>query len=168
MSKATRAVTDHVKRFFEGHDVRPLNWSAGPIRKRVPEFGVLAVAPGPKLVGLWTFISVGCWDATQQEGHGLEFVLMAEGEDEIHAESLAMAAYYHARPLEQRLDHGHTVPIGRPWVDDSLSDHLLVALPYPLGPNFEVCSWRGGHARLLWLLPITEAERAFKSTQGLE
>jgi len=116
MSKARRAVTDHVKRFFEGHDVRPFNWSAGPIRKRVPDFGVLAVAPGPKLVGLWTFISVGCWDATQQEGHGLEFALIARGKDDVHAESLAMTAYYHAGPPEQRLDHGHTVPIGRPWL----------------------------------------------------
>lgn len=81
---------------------------------------------------------------------------------------VAMTAYYHAGPPSQRLDVGHTVPIGEPWLPGSECDHLLVSVPYPFGAEFESCAWRGGHARLLWLLPITEAERAYKVEAGLE
>ena len=42
----------------------------------------------------------------------------------------------------------------------------LAALPY--GPEFEICRWKRGHARILWLLPITETERDFKAQHGLE
>jgi hypothetical protein len=63
---------------------------------------------------------------------------------------------------------GHTVPIGEPWVPRSTCDHLLVSLPYPFGPDLELCDWDGDHARLLWLLPITEAERDIKAEHGLE
>ena len=66
-----------------------------------------------------------------------------------------------------RLDHGHTVPIGEPWLPGSACDHLLVSLPYPFGPELEMCRWDGGHARLLWLLPITEAERDFRTEHDL-
>ena len=31
-----------------------------------------------------------------------------------------------------------------------------------------MCDWEVGHARILWLLPITEAERDFKAANGLE
>lgn len=43
---------------------------------------------------------------------------------------------------------------------------MLVSVPYPFGPELEKCSWPGGHAQLLWLLPITEAERDFKVREG--
>ena len=81
-----------------------------------------------------------------------------------------MAAHYHCNPEDDsyRLDHGHTVPIGEPWLPGSACDHLLVSLPYPFGPELEMCHWDGGHARLLWLLPITEAERDFMGDRGLE
>ncbi|NUR46959.1 MAG: hypothetical protein HOV71_02375 [Hamadaea sp.] len=38
----------------------------------------------------------------------------------------------------------------------------------PWGPQFETCPLPAGHARILWLLPITEAERDFKRDHGLE
>ncbi|MFD7965564.1 suppressor of fused domain protein [Streptomyces zaomyceticus] len=44
-----------------------------------------------------------------------------------------------------------------------------MSLPYPMGPEFEVYTWEGGdHARILWLLPITEAEKDFRREGGLE
>ncbi|WP_204058609.1 suppressor of fused domain protein [Microbispora corallina] len=79
-----------------------------------------------------------------------------------------MNAYYHAGPPHQRLDHGHVVPIGRPWFAGSACDRYLISLPYPFGPDFEVCAWDGGHARILWLLPITPAERDLIMNAGLE
>ncbi|MFD7450639.1 suppressor of fused domain protein [Kitasatospora sp. NPDC059827] len=87
----------------------------------------------------------------------------------VNLESITVNAYYHCGPVHQRLDVGHTVPIGRPWLDESACDHYLVSLPYPFGPDFEVCGWGGGaHARILWLLPITEAEKDFRRESGLE
>jgi hypothetical protein len=83
-------------------------------------------------------------------------------------ELLAMNAYYHAGPPDQRLDLGHTVPIGEPWLPGSACDHALISAPYPWGTDLEVCDWVGGHARLLWYLPITEAERDHKRDRGLE
>jgi hypothetical protein len=45
----------------------------------------------------------------------------------------------------------------------------LVSLPYPFGPEFEIVTWGdSAHARILWLLPITEAEKVFRREQGLE
>ena len=79
-----------------------------------------------------------------------------------------MAAYYHAGPAQHRLDLGHTVPIGEPWLPGSQCDRLLVSLPYWYGPELETCTWDGGHARLLSLLPITESELAYKHARGLE
>ena len=94
------------------------------------------------------------------EEHGLEFCLIAPERDHRHALILAMNAYYHANSdVSFRLDVGHTVPLGEPWLPGSLLDHLLVSQPYPYGPEFEMCHWEGGHARILWLLPITESER---------
>lgn len=44
-----------------------------------------------------------------------------------------------------------------------------MSLPYPFGPEFEICKWNGGaHAQILWLLPITAAEKDFRRDNGLE
>jgi len=104
----------------------------------------------------------------EPDGHGLEFVMTSSEADQRLVELIAMTAYYHGGPPAQRLDVGHTVPIGEPWLPGSHCDHLLVSVPYPFGPDLESCVWGGGHARLLWLLPITEAERAYKSEAGQE
>jgi hypothetical protein len=170
VTAATEAVAKHVEAFFDGHAVSRLRHAPGLDRtlQRVPEFEVIAVGPGPK-TPLWTYVTVGCWDATHTEReHGTEFLLCAPTNDGRHLLTLAMVAYYHAGPPEQRLDHGHTVPIGEPWMEGSACDHLLVSLPYPFGPDLEQCEWDAGHARLLWLLPITRSERDFKAEHGLE
>jgi suppressor of fused protein SUFU len=168
MSRATKAVEKHVATFFRGHKVDSSEWSRGPISQRVPGFRVLKVSPGPR-INRWTIVSLGVWDALHDEReHGLEFLMCGpEPTDEL-LETLAMVAYYHAGPPENRLDVGHTVPIGRPLGANSKCDHLLVSLPYIFGPDLEACKWRGGHARILWAIPITEAERDFKAEHGLD
>ncbi len=113
-------------------------------------------------------MSSGCWEATAHDEHGLEFGLTTTAPSSRHVEILTMVAYYHAGPQQQRLDHGHTLPIGEPWTQQSLCTYLLVATPYAYGPDFEVCSWPGGHARILALQPITTAERDFKAEHGVE
>lgn len=142
---------------------------AGPIERRIPGFRIFRIGPGPRFPG-WVYVSSGCWAATagEQDGHGLEFVLLAGEDDRRHLESVTMNAYYHAGPSSQRLGLGHVVPIGRPWFKDSACDRYLISLPYPLGAEFEVCAWDQGHARILWLLPITPAERDVWREHGLE
>jgi hypothetical protein len=164
---AERSIRNHVERFFTGHSVDSAEAIPGPVRQRVPEFDALRVGPGPRL-GKWTYVSSGCWQATHVNEHGLEFAIVTPTETPRAAELLAMTAYYHAGEAAQRLDVGQTVPIGEPWLPGSVCDHLLVSVPYIFGPDFEMCRWNGGHVRLLWLLPITSAERDFKAEHGLE
>jgi hypothetical protein len=116
VTPAEDGVIRHVQRFFEGQDVSVAFQSGGPVLKRVPNFRVLEVAAGPRLPGLWTYVSLGFWDAGHNEnGHGLECLTAAPQQDDRHILHLAMTAYYHAEPSEQRLDLGHTVPIGEGW-----------------------------------------------------
>ena len=76
-----------------------------------------------------------------------------------------MTVYYNRTG---RLGLGDTVPIGEPWLPGSVCDHLLVSLPYPYGPGLQTCHVGDLHVDVLWLLPITLAERDFKATQGRE
>jgi hypothetical protein len=72
--------------------------------------------------------------------------------------------YHHA----QKLGLGHTLPIGEPWIPSSTLDHFLVSLPYPFGPDLEQVPFDEAGVRILWLLPITTEERAYKRARGLE
>ena len=159
----------HLRGFFAGHRVDVREPPDDRVLERIPGFRIAAVRRGP-VFGRRVYVSLGCRDAVRTEEHGLEFVLVAPDDSERHLLWLTMAAYYHANPddLGFRLDLGHTVPIGEPWSPGSPCDHLLVSLPYPFGRELEACAWEGGHARLLWLLPITEAERDLATAEGLE
>lgn len=168
LERSQRAVLEHVRSTFDGHSVDVVTWPIGPMESRVPGFAIARVAPGPRLPGLWGYVSLGCWGATHDHGHGLEFILLGPSDDARLIELATINAYYHCGPVEQRLDVGHSVPIGEPWLPGSECDHLLISLPYPIGAEFEVCVWDGGHARILWALPITEGERNFKREHGLE
>ncbi|WP_432171771.1 suppressor of fused domain protein [Streptomyces sp. 1222.5] len=165
---ARAALREHLRRHFPGQVIDELPGVEGPIEERVPDFRVFRVHPN-RPGGWWVYVTSGCWAATQQDGHGTEFFLAAPRDEWVNLESVSMNAYYHCGPSHQSLDVGHTVPIGRPWLDDSRCDHYLISLPYPYGPDFEVCAWDGtAHARILWLLPITKAEKDCRREQGLE
>ena len=101
------------------------------------------------------------------EGAPLEFVIFSKKKHRRFEEILAMVTYYHANP-QHRLGLGHTLPIGEPWVKNSICDHILVSHPYILGPEFEIWKTQKGHGHIFWLLPITKAERDFKIQNGLE
>lgn len=160
------ALDSHVRSFFEGHSIERKTWDTGPINERIPEFYVFEIGPGPKFSG-WTYVTVGCWASTADHGHGLEFALSSNARDFANVEALFMLAYYNAGPESQRMDWGHTVPIGEPWRGGSL-DHFLIATPYAYGLDFEACRWSNGHARLLALMPISRSERDFKAEHGVE
>lgn len=160
------AVEMHVRRFFRGHPVHFHRWP-GPVETRLPGFRVMVVEPGPR-TKLWTYVSMGAHQVRHDE-HAWEFFVLAQQPADAHVELITMTAHYHANSDPTfRLGLGHTLPIGRPWLPGSSCDHLLVSLPYPLGPELERCNDGDGHVQVLWLLPITEAEREFKKAQGLE
>ncbi|MGX6604732.1 suppressor of fused domain protein [Micromonosporaceae bacterium Da 78-11] len=162
---AAETVEAHVRAYFAGHEVENVPYDLGfTRRRRVPEFRMLVVGPGPR-GDFWTYITLGCWSAVHRDGQGIEFMMTSSRREETVIEVLAMVAYYHAT---DHLDHWHTMPIGRPWLPGSACDHLLVSLPYLHGPELEVCDLPGGQARLLWLLPITAAEKAFRQRHDTE
>jgi hypothetical protein len=167
---AQRAVKRHIVEFF---DPRMVGEVAAPARsqERVPGYTTFLVEPPGGNASPYVYVTAGCWDQVHADGdgHGSEFVLITRDHTPANVLRLAMTAFYHCAPdASQRLGVGHTVPCGEPWVPGAAADHLLVSVPYPFGPSFEVCAWQGGHARLLWLLPITKAERDYKAANGLE
>jgi len=108
-------------------------------------------------------VTVGAFQV--REEHPLEFVVLAPHPGESLIELVTMTTYYHHT---HGLGHGHTVPIGRPWIPGADCDHLLISRPYPLGPELEICDVADGHFHVVWLLPITESEKNYKIENGLE
>lgn len=163
---AAEAVESHVRAFFEGHAVEAVDCALGPGRRvAVPGPRVLVVGPGPRGDG-WAYVTAGCWAATEKDGHGLEFVMTAHVRDQRFVELMAMIASYHCGG--HRLDLEHSLSIGEPWVPGSTCEHLLISLPYLHGPDLEHCPVPGGHARILWTLPVTAAEIEFRRRHGHE
>jgi hypothetical protein len=154
-------IEDHVREFFEEHPLRVKTWADERIAAVQPDFRVVEAGPGPRS-SLWTYTSIGA--ATLHEP-ALEFCLLVERPGDWVVETLAMVVHYHRF---QKLGLGHTFPLGDPWHETSLCDHMLVSLPYPLGPKFEVCARENAHAHIFWLLPITKSEKDFKVSNGVE
>jgi hypothetical protein len=134
---------------------------------RLPEFHIAKIRP-EQSGGMWVFASIGAWQASALEGHGTEFVAVAGSESGAVMEHVAMAAYYHAGPVENRLGVGHTVPIGESWEEGSALDVLLVTRPYIFGPTLEHCELPAQHVQVLWIIPISQAERALARRDGFE
>jgi hypothetical protein len=155
-------VRQHLRQFFTGHACEEHVWTLGPALDEFPRLRVAEFAPGPKS-DLWVYATIGAWEADGDAR--LEFLIAAPQPDQRHVELLFMAAWYHGR---HQLGTGHTLPIGQPWLPGSKCDCFLVSLPYPFGPQLEVCNFADWHLHVLWLLPITTAEREFKAAEGLE
>jgi hypothetical protein len=158
------ALREHVRRFFKGHRRYEYQYPHGPAGRIPPDFRVVRVAAGPR-TPLTTYLSLGSWEAAGDGNCGLEFLVTTTQPQMRCVELLAMVAYYHRT---EGLGVGHTFPLGYGWLGGSC-DHMLVSLPYPFGPDLEVCCLgEQGHVRFLWLLPITEAENRFRHEHGLE
>jgi hypothetical protein len=52
-------------------------------------------------------------------------------------------------------------------LEDSTCDHLLISLPYTLGPKLEICQINDDVIHIYWALPITKKEREYKTKNGL-
>jgi hypothetical protein len=162
MSKGAEAVRTRIDTFFAGHAILERRWLLGPMVDEHPRFYVCEIGPGPRS-RLWLYASVGASDLRVEPA--IEFILACPAQSERGVELVTMTARYHHN---EGLGNGHTLPIGEPWLPGSACDHLLVSLPYPWGPELEVVSQPGAHAHILWLLPITAAERTYKAQHGQE
>jgi hypothetical protein len=140
-------------------------WTLGPIGTRLQAFRVRRIAPRRRS-DPWVYVTVGVWQATEGND-SKEFFILSPTESPSHVEALAMVAHFHADP-KYRLAIGSTMNIGRPWMDGATPDHLLVSLPYPYGPTLEHCDADGTHVQVLWLVPITATEAAYRHESGLE
>jgi len=158
-----RCLKNHLVGFFEGHKVDFFDWSTAPLSSRVRDFRMARVGPGPR-TPLWTFVSLGGWQADPEHGM-LEFAILSPIDEPRFLELLAMTVHYHC---SERLGVGHSFPVGESWVSGSSCTNVLVSKPYPLGPEFEVCNVGNSHIHLLWLLPITQSERDFKMAHDYE
>ncbi|MGQ0845549.1 MAG: suppressor of fused domain protein [Sporichthyaceae bacterium] len=160
------AIGRHITGWFGSKKVFAVDPPAD-LADRVPGLQVLEVAPGP-MFDLYTYVTIGCWEAVETLGVGTEFVFTVRQPDPSHVHAITSAAAQHCGTPGSRLDRGSIVPLGRPWLPGSNCDRLLVTLPYPYGPKFEFVRWRKFSARLLWLLPISPLEEAFVAADGVE
>jgi hypothetical protein len=160
------AVRRHVRAHWPRNAVEPFVWTIGPIRQTLPDFEVQRVRSNHRGEP-WVYVTTGAWDARKPDKHGFEFFLQSPEEDPIHVETLAMVANFHADP-KYGVGLGDVIEIGRPWMDESLCDRLLVSLPYPYGPDFEHCVIGDHHIRFLWLLPISASEAQYLRANGQE
>lgn len=165
-SRIYAAERAHLDGTWPDHPSEYFDWALGPIHNAVPGFGVRRIGP-VRPTDPWVYVSSGAWTATASTGHGLEFMLQSPTESAVHVELLAMVTNFHADPAH-RLEVGRTINVGRPWMPGSESDHLIVSLPYPYGPQFECCPAGDFHLRFLWLVPITAAEAQFVRQHGYE
>lgn len=163
-TRIARSVEDHLTRFFAGHAIEYRRWTAGPIEAVVPGFRVAEIAPGPK-TNLSTYVSIGA-AATQHPGQGrYEFALLADRQCDRLVELLAMVAHRHTF---DPIGYSHLLPLGEPWLPGATCDVFWVSRPYPFGEEFEICPLGEAHCHLAWLLPVTQAERAYAKQHGGE
>jgi hypothetical protein len=134
------------------------------VARELARFFAETNAPPPR-TSLWSYVSVGAIDLQPPSEERLEFLLCTPEQSDRAVELVTMAAWYHAK---EGLGLGHTLPIGEPWLPGATCDCLLVSLPYPHGPELERLPLEGGEGQVLWLLPITAAEREYKVTHGIE
>ncbi len=159
----SQRLLSHLATFFPDREIRTAVWH-GAVNKSLPGFCVRVIAPS--LAGeKWCFVSDGA-RRVSTDHVGFEFLITAPFDNACHVETLAMLANFRADP-RYRVYEGKVIDIGRPWMPGSRCDHLLLSLPYPLGPRFEHVP--GDPAlRILWLMPITRSEAEFAHTHSVE
>lgn len=142
-------------------------WELGPIREVLPHFRVARVQPLKKSQP-WAYVSCGMSSIIRCHTEPIEAFVLSPIEEALHVELLAMIAHFCA---DMKLSFGlnRILDIGRPWLEGSSCDHLLISLPYPFGPKLEWLELpKGKKVRFLWALPITRDEAAFARAEGVE
>jgi hypothetical protein len=138
-------------------------FSAGPIGQLPHGFAILRFAPhnGRKM---WTY-ATRCMSLPDDE-NPVELHMFSPFRTDEMVELLVATAHFHR--TSTKLDVGHSVNFGRPWIDGSQCDYGLISLPYLDGPDLEVLSLGSRTVKFYWLIPVTPSEVDFKKRLGLE
>ncbi len=157
----TQALLDHYGRNW-GPVRERLRFLEGPVDELSPGFLVARFA---RTAGMDVYATVHMSEPEEDERIELHMTTRAQAIPVAEiVELLTIVAHYHRTGA--RLNLGHTVKFGRPWVVGGSCTHGLVSLPYLDGPSLE---WlQEPRTRCLWLVPITANEAAFKVTNGVE
>jgi hypothetical protein len=162
--KPSALAKDVVGHFGSPQSARTYRWTKGASYSSLPDLQIVEMTIGSRT----HYVTAGASAILDQPGYGTEFCLIVREPSHSFVELMAMVAYLHSLP-EHRLDVGHTMSIGRPIVDSSVLDRLLVSLPYPYGSEFEFMHTSDGeHVRFLWLVPIGAREERFRHDRDLE
>jgi len=167
MDFKTNKSAEHVRSFWSNNKVDFFSWDLGPIKESLPDFKVARVTP-KSTDEPWVYISCGISEIEYDNQNSMEFLILSPYETPIHVETLAMLAHLHSDP-RYYVQLGNSIDIGREWIKKSNMQHFLLSLPYPYGPQLEVCDLgKGKIIQFLWLLPITSEEVDFLNQNGLE
>lgn len=160
---ADDALRVHIAQQWPDRPHEEFTWRLGPMYERYPEFRVRRIAPTGPDDG-WAYVTIGAWvggDGPERT----EFFLLSPVEEALHVETLAMLSYYHLDPTHP-LRVGDSLAIGRPWLEGSNADRVIVTPAYSLPEDFELCSVGDLRITYRWLVPITEQESVYASEQG--
>jgi len=165
MSRAIRdALFAHVDRCFPVHDKDFASLDGHPLASRLPHLRVVHIAPSYRSEP-HVYLSVGAWILGQEAGGGTELFLLADEAAPSHAHAVGDALLQLG---EHPVQNGQFVRLAGGWTPGSACDQGLVTLPYPYGPALEQVQDSPLPIRILWLCPVTSAERAFGERLGLE
>ena len=132
-----------------------------PLKKMSEGFSVLTFPPSEEH-DFWIYSTLGM--STDNSANLIELHVFSNRQDLTLIELLTITASFHRNDAPLGLHH--TVNFGRPWQDDSACSFGFISLPYMDGEDLEIFNFEGGHLHNLWLLPITESERDYKSENG--
>src|SRR5205823_1355697 len=138
-------------------------FTAGPISQLSHCFAVLEFPPHADRT-MWTY-ATRCM-SSPEDAKAIELHMFSPRRADEIVELLVVTAHFHR--TSHKLDLGHTVNFGRPWLDQSACEYGLVSLPYLDGPKLELLSVGERRISFYWLIPVTHTEVQFKKANGLE
>lgn len=161
-SRSVAAIAEHYAQRWQG-DYELLAFQHGPNASFAPELRIAVFEPaeGNKL---WRYATCGMSDLRAMPA--IELHLFSLEWDEGNLELLTAAAFYHFKTAALNL--GHTVNFGRPWQSNSQLCCGFISLPYHEDIDFEQFEFDSKTIHCYWLIPITEAERDLRLSEGVE
>ena len=158
-----KEILKHYEKVWTLSDYYFINLEEGPMKEFDPDFTIIVVPPNEKR-DVWTYATLGMSNS-KNEPH-VELHLFSENENDSLSEILTAVAYYHMTGNKLSLDN--TVNFGRPWQPESTCKYGLISLPYLDGTSLEKLLIDNVTIYCYWLIPITEKERNYKQSYGVE
>ena len=155
-------IQDHYRKVWN-IEPEPCPFSAGPVHELPLDFSVIKFPPHMTRQ-VWTYAT--CCMSQPSDQRPIELYMFSPLEADEVVELLVVTAHYHRTTAPLGL--GHTVNLGRPWLDASACKYGLVSLPYLDGPSLEDLETASKALKFYWLLPVTHSEVEFKKKHGLD